>query len=751
MIGTPQRRRIGLVLSVAVAGVLFQVIHLGEHTVQMAMWVRHPQRAPWMSPWAHEGSLRLGQVDAGRSSETTIAVARGMEYLHLLGNLIFLCGVVALWILARSYRCARSQTRRALVVQGLHVGEHVVLVTTLVLFGRPVGMSTGFGLLEGTQLSTFRVWWHGGVNLLATAVCVGAIVALWSGVKRRVQTRAARRIALPVVATLSLPVVLALAFGQSAGPAAADHSAHETIDERVGFHLVDVAVSVGLDVESSAFHWDVTMDPVAMMGGGVCWIDVDRDGWLDLFVTDTWSDGEWGMWNSAGALPTTRIFRNIGGTFEEYTSQWSAGFAARANGCVAADFDSDGFTDLYVTTARENLLLWNSGGAGFEEGAGAAGVDAYGWHTGVAAGDIDGDGRIDLAVAGYADLNAPVSDASTGFPNTFAPVRDLIYLNKGPDAAGRPVFDDIAGTLGVEPAGAEYGLGVVLVDVDVDGDLDLYVANDTQPNRLYLNESSGSGGVRFRDVSAQSGADDPNSGMGIAAGDTNGDALPDLLVTNIAGQGHASLRSVRPTGGPDPAFSPSDDSVHRNGLDATGWGASFGDLDRDGQIDVLVATGAIPITTLSESSGSVAFFCGLDRADGFRDASADAGLDSLDARNGRGLSLADYDNDGDLDAVVTSIGQPLALLENRGSSGQWISIDPGPPDPGMRVVVELSDGTTIERQAMAGGSWLSSQDPRLHVGYADGVTIDRVVVTNSAGDTLQLTDVASATTIDLAG
>ena len=772
-------------MAIAISGLVFQVFHLGEHTAQMVMWVRHPQRAPWMSPWAMDLSRMLGRVDVGRSSETTLAVARGMEFLHLIGNAIFLAGVVAFWSLVRRMAAARSWARAAVVIQGLHLVEHVLLVTTLLVAGRPLGMSTGFGAFAGTRLSTYRVWWHGGVNLLATVVCAYALWAAWVERRERssssVHTRRAtdrtprttdgvdasdavpamaRKLSTSTVAVLAVPFVLAFAIGRPGGPVsamhdhdqAADHAARaaalQQVDGVDGLHFVDVASAIGLDVTHSAFRWDVTMDPVAMMGGGVCWIDVDDDGWLDLFVTDTWSDGEWGLWNATGHLPRTRIFRNDEGTFEEYTDQWNAGFEARANGCTTADFDGDGDTDLYVTSSRENLLLWNEDGDGFVEGAEQAGVDTYGWNTGAAAGDLNGDGLADLVVAGYADLNQRRPDASTGFPNTFEPVADTVYVNRGPDGAGHVSFEAV--DVGLEPDGPEYGLGVALVDLDADGDLDLTVANDTQPNRVYLDEPTRDAvGFSFIDASTESGADDANSGMGIATGDLNGDSLPDLVVTNLAGQGHASLQSAGIDSDGVPTFSESADAVRAAGLERTGWGASLADLDLDGDLDLLVASGDIPITDLDDSSEPLTYFCGLDDGSGLEDASDDVGLAALGDRNGRAVALADYDNDGDLDAVVTAIGQPLVLLQNRGTSGQWLTIDPGVPTPDLAVRVELSDGSVVERRTTGGGTWLSAEDPRVHVGMPTGVTIVGVDVTAPSGEVWSVSDVETDTTVEI--
>ena len=466
------------------------------------------------------------------------------------------------------------------------------------------------------------------------------------------------------------------------------------------------------------------MDPVAMMGAGVCWLDIDNDGWLDLFVTDTWSNGEWGRWQEQGALPTTRLFRNTGGEFVDVTDGWGAGIAVRGNGCAAADLDGDGFTDLYVTTERQNHLLWNQGGTGFVEGAEAAGVEAYGWSAGVAAGDIDGDGLIDLVVIGYADLNRPVADAQTGFPNTFEPIADWVFLNQG--EARRPAFAAV--DAGLEPDGFEYGLGVVLTDFDADGDLDLHVANDTQPNRLYRNESV-PGQPRFVDVSADSGADDPNSGMGIATTDVDDDLLPDLVVTNLAGQGHVALRSDS-----DVVFRSAFEAVRQNGVKATGWGTSFGDFDNDGDADLLIASGAIPIVGLDESSEPLTYVSN----DGgvFVDASTEVGLDALTPRNGRSVAVADYDNDGDLDAVVSAIGQPLMLLQNRQAGGDWLIVDPGAPLPGLRVQVLFESGRLIERVHHVGGSWLSSEDPRVHIGLGNHDVISTVWVWGADGGLL---------------
>lgn len=762
-----------LIVGVILSSLIFQVFHLAEHTAQMAQWVRFPNRGAWMSPWATEVALLFGRIEPSRISEMTTQMQRGMELLHLSGNLIFLVGAIGLFALVRSVPGAHCWARFGVVAQSLHVLEHVVLTATLFSTGRAVGLSTGFGTFDGTRLSTYRVWWHGLVNLLATGLCTLAVLA-WrrsgeAAVPARSPARQRLRPLVATLATLTVPLVLGFTFGQpvQATPIRQLASAAAPVDQaRSGqlgsneTHFVDVAAEVGLDMRHGAFAWDVTMDPVAMMGGGVCWLDVDGDGWLDLFVTNTWSNGEWGLWDASGSLPTTRLYQNAGGVFEDASVRWNSDLEARANGCVAADFNNDGHTDLYVTTSRSNLMLWNQDGEGFIEGAVDAGTDLYGWHTGVAAGDLNGDGWIDLVVAGYADLTKAISDATTGFPNTFTPVPDVVLLNQGSSDGAPTRFEAADGLLSGEQALPQYGLGVVLVDVDDDHDLDLYIANDTQPNQLYLNSpldedaKSPAGVVNFTfvEVGDAAGVADPNSGMGIGVGAIDNNATLDLVVTNLEGQGHASMYrrdadvvkfDAQPESGLDSG------PLRDLGLTQTGWGLSVGDLDLDGDLDAVIASGAIPIESLRGSAESLEYFAG-DGMGSFANESSIVGLDDVQHRNGRSVTFVDYDNDGDLDVLVSSIGEPMVLLQNRGTTGHWLTVDAGSVEPGMRVRAELDDGSVLERRALTGSSWLSSEDPRIHLGLGSATSIRRLVVTRLDGSVEVFDDVAVDQVVHLA-
>jgi len=513
-----------------------------------------------------------------------------------------------------------------------------------------------------------------------------------------------------------------------------------------GVRFVDVARHVGLDFRHGAFRFKTSADPVAMMGGGVCWLDIDGDGRLDLYAVNSYSiETDVARWKARGGLPRSTLYQNTGGRFVDVSRGSGADLDLRGNGCVAADFDGDGRTDLYVTAAGYDALLWNAGGGRFVEGARAAGIDAYGWHTAAAAGDVNADGRPDLFVAGYADLNAPVEGAAGGFPSTYAGVRDRLYLNLGPGPGGRPRFRDVAGEVGVEVDAVEHGLGAAFTDVDGDGRLDLYVANDLDPNRLYLNvPDEGPLGFRFDERGAEAGVADENAGMGVAAADASGDGRPDLVVTNSHRQLHGVFRSEgTDTGFADarPAFAPAFDTT------LAGWGASWADLDNDGSLDLVLANGAIPVTNLRMDAQPVKVLA--EQGGKVVDVGAGVGLGSLRV-NGRGLAVADYDDDGDLDVAVASIGGPLVLLRNSGAAGHWLEVELGRFAPGTRVTAVLPDGRRLVREAQAGTSYLSSEDPRVHFGLGSASRVRELVVRYPDGPVARLTDLAADRVVTIA-
>jgi Na+-translocating ferredoxin:NAD+ oxidoreductase RnfD subunit len=466
-----------------------------------------------------------------------------------------------------------------------------------------------------------------------------------------------------------------------------------------GYALANVARRVGLNFTQQSFRFGVTSDPTAMMGGGACWLDYDNDGWLDLFVVNNYTDSHYAEWQEHGGAPTGALFHNVHGHFVNVTGVSGLGVPMRGNGCVAADLNGDGRTDLFVTTATDDLLFWNNGDGTFTEGARKAGIVSFGWHTGAAVADVNGDDRPDLFVAGYTDMSQSIPTSVKGFPSNYEGVRDELFLN---DGGGR--FKDVGAQVGLDPKPYGHGLGAEFVDVNGDGRPDLYVANDEDPNALYLNEPGGKLGFHFVSAARAYRVADSNAGMGIAAADVTGDGRADLFVTNSRGQSNAAYASgnlrftdVR--------------SAFKLGVNPTGWGDAWVDLRNSGTDELVVANGAIPVTNVRKDAAPLQVFAHT----GGR--WLDSGLLRGLRVNGRGLAAADYDNDGRVDLAVNTVGGKLLLLHNTSPSGNWVEVQVEPFSPGSVVTAVSSDGRRQVRAVRAGSSYLSSEDPRVHFGF----------------------------------
>jgi hypothetical protein len=517
--------------------------------------------------------------------------------------------------------------------------------------------------------------------------------------------------------------------------------------------FVNVASDVGLDFRQGAFRWGVSGDPAAMEGGGLCWFDYDDDGWLDLYVVNSYAEQEFAQWKAAGGLPRSALFHNDHGKFEDVSAGSGADVEIRGNGCVAADLDLDGDTDLYVTTARSQVLLWNEGDGKFREGARAAGVDAYGWRTGAAVGDVNGDGWPDIFVAGYADMNSDNPAGTAGFPSTKLGVRDVLFLSNGRHD-GRVTFREVGRQVGLEVSKFEYGLGALFTDLEGDGDLDLYLANDTNPDRLYENVEWPGGpkadpeglGFRFEERAGPAGVADPGAGMGVSAGDYDGDGRSDLIVTNGRGQVHGVFKSNPPDEN-DPSYTDVRAELGPDFAGSVGWGVTWADLDLDTDLDLFVANGNIPVTDLAADGEPLEDY--VNDGSKFIDASAATGLDAVGDLLARGAAAADYDNDGDVDFAVSQIGGPLVLLQNRVSGKHWLEVALDGFHPGALVSVVLPDGRKLQREARAGGSYLSSEDPRCLFGLGEATEIKELVVSWPDGTETRLHDLEANQVVEV--
>jgi FG-GAP-like repeat/ASPIC and UnbV/Domain of unknown function (DUF6851) len=563
----------------------------------------------------------------------------------------------------------------------------------------------------------------------------------------RIARRASVMVGLSALLALSLTASLRWA-------SAATDSSHVSRDGFAGLRLESIARQVGLAFRQGAFRFGVSPDPAAMTGGGLCVLDYNNDGWLDLFAVNSYSAADILRWEKNGGLPRSALFRNTKGRFTNVSRRSRANLAVRGEGCVAADLNGDGYTDLYVTTAGYDKLLWNNGNGTFTQGARAAGIRAYGWHMGAAVGDVNGDGRPDLYVAGYADANLPVKGSSAGFPNNYAGVRDLLYLNMGRDRHGRSKFREVAVQAGLEAARFDHSMGAVFSDFDHDGRLDLYVANDGDPNRLYQNIAWPGGakadpaglGFRFEERAGSAGVADPNAGMGVAAADYSGDGLTDLFVSNSRGQGHAVYLGRPPTVGGSAFADVRAGFANAFGRSFTGWGASWVDLDLDTDLDLVLTNGAIPVTNLGKNAEPIQVLenqAAQGRPAQFVDGSGLVGVGSLPRAVGRGLVVADFANDGRPDIAVNTIGGRLQLLRTTGAEGHWLEVRLARFSPGAVVTAVLPDGRRLVREEQAGSSYLSSQDPRLLFGLGDATRVSELVVRSLGGVETHLTDVAA--------
>jgi Na+-translocating ferredoxin:NAD+ oxidoreductase RnfD subunit len=520
-----------------------------------------------------------------------------------------------------------------------------------------------------------------------------------------------------------------------------------------GIHLTNVAPALGLNFQQDSFRYGVSSDYTAMMGGGVCWLDYNGDGWEDLFAVNSYANTDTTRFEAHGGLPRTQLFENVHGHFRNVTARTHTGLQVQGDGCAAADLNGDGRPDLIVTTTNGIKLLWNNGNGTFTEGARAAGLTASGWYTGVAVADVNGDGRPDIFVAGYARPNDPVPNSLSGFPTNLVGVRDLLYLNEGNGPNGRARFREVGVQAGLEASDFSHGLGATFLDVNGDGRPDLYVANDEDPNQLYVNVPWPGGakadpaglGFRFENRAAASGVADPYAGMGVAV-DGGGSGPLDLFVTNSRHEPSAAFARARGSSFANvrPDFDPA------LGADSAGWGDSFVDLANSGTADLVLATGGIPVTSLRRDAGPLKVVAPVSGPDGALYGVTPNVVPAGLRVNGRGLAAADVDNDGRMEIAVNSIGGKLLLLKPTGPSGHWLDVKLSRFSPGAVVTITRADGRTVTQEVRAGASYLSSEDQRVHFGLGSAASVPRVSVRYPWGAESVLRNVRADSIVEVA-
>jgi hypothetical protein len=473
------------------------------------------------------------------------------------------------------------------------------------------------------------------------------------------------------------------------------------------------------------------------MGSGLAWGDYDRDGDPDLYVVNFSGEGatEEEGWN--------RLFRNDRGRFTDVTAD--AGVADAEGfgmGASFADFDADGWPDLYVANYGRNRLFRNRGDGSFEEVSSQLGVDDESWSVSVAWGDYDRDGLLDLYVANYVDfdegtkLAASPGDPSwqsiplSMNPNAFSAQTNRLFRQQADGT-----FADVSLMAGASNPGGR-SLGVAFVDMDGDGWLDLYVANDVSPNAL-LRNVGGEGESGFEDRSFATGTADPRGSMGLSVADLafggEPDGLADFFITHWVAQENALYEAVRAADG----FIEYRDRAQRVGLgqistDAVGWGCAFVDLDRDGRVDLVVANGSTLEVGEPPELEPQKLFLFWNDSRRFWNLAPAAGEAVDEARVARGLAAADYDRDGDVDlAISVNRGAPILLRNDSPNENHWLGIRLAASEPvarGARVSV-IGESGRQSRWYGADASFASGHDLELLFGLGgspEAVTVEVV-------------------------
>lgn len=496
--------------------------------------------------------------------------------------------------------------------------------------------------------------------------------------------------------------------------------------------FVDVTEQAGIHFEHVG-GIDLRVVP-ALVGSGAAWCDYDNDGKLDLYIVNSALVRP----ESDAVLPKNALYRNNGdGTFTDVTDAAGVGDTGWGMGCAFADYDNDGDADLYVTNYKANLFYRNNGDGTFKRfSSGAGGIGHNGFGAGIAWGDYDRDGYLDLYVGNYIEYTKVPQGDEVFFPYDFFGQANLLYLNKGDGG-----FINITDAAKVN-GGFHLTLGVAAADYDADGDLDLYLANDTDQNILYRND----GELTFTNTNrpdARSRTGDIRSGMGIAWGDYDADNDLDLFVTNWLDENNVLYRNSG-----DGTFTDvsAQSGVFESGLGKTCWGTALFDADNDGDLDLFFSAGHIDPASW-EAHGQADVFLQNNGDGTFTDISETVGLQQSNSYGvGRGVAVADYDADGDLDLfIVNSGGKPMLLRNDGGNQRQWLQIrtvGTVSNRDGIGALVKVRAGDLHQiQQVTAGGSYLSQSSIDVEFGLADYKTVDRIVIQWPSGIVQTLTDV----------
>jgi hypothetical protein len=507
-----------------------------------------------------------------------------------------------------------------------------------------------------------------------------------------------------------------------------------------------------VDVTSSAgIKWSLkTLAPgarylIETMGGGGGFIDYNGDGLLDIYLV---CYSQTPQPDSASKLKDV-LYRNNGdGTFTDVTESAGISNDMLGMGLTVGDYNNDGWPDLYITGYGASKLYRNNGNGTFTDVTRQAGVDNSQWGTSAAFFDFDNDGYLDLYVCNYLNF-----DPQGKVPCTFFDGRPYCNIAQFKGSSSLLFHNNRDGTFTDVSEKAKIanpngkGLGVIALDYNKDGRIDIFQANDAAPNFLFRNNGDGT----FSEVALEAGvAFDPNGnargGMGVDAEDIDGDGFPEIFVANFSGQTNAFFHNEG-----DGLFT---ETTYKMGLGQislpmSGFGSRFLDYNNDGLVDLFVLNGhpfepinkVAPETTYAEPP-----FLFENTGKGFRDVAAEHGAPLKKLYVGRGLAVGDFDNDGDPDLLLINVGEPPVLLRNDGGNrNNWLGIKlvgskSNRDGIGANVTVTAA-GKRRTRQLLGGTSYCSASDMRLLFGLGDSTKVDEVSVRWPSGQSSVLKNV----------
>jgi hypothetical protein len=474
------------------------------------------------------------------------------------------------------------------------------------------------------------------------------------------------------------------------------------------------------------------------IGPGCAFLDYDNDGWMDiLFVNSGPSD----FFTPSKPLRNALYHNNHDGTFTDVTDKAGLGETKSFGmGVAVGDYDGDGWPDIYITAYGRNTLYHNNHDGRFTDVSEKSKTGLSGWFTGAVWFDYDNDGKLDLFLSSHVEYNKNISCGNNALgrkyyciPRIFKPTPSRLLHNNGDGT-----FTDVSQESGIANSMGK-AFGAVATDIDNDGRMDLFVANDTVPNFLFHNLGNG----KFKEIGLEAGVaysdtGKARSGMGVDAADFDADGWQDLFVANIDVELFSLYHNEK-----NLTFSETPGEIAKYSSNLSGWGLKFFDYDDDGDVDLLLANG-YPDDMVGLVSARTTYREPLlmfeNRGGVFHNVSAESGPVFQKQFPARGLAIGDYDNDGYLDALVCNNGEAPVLLHNEGKhQNHWVGVqlaarESNPASVGAKILW-TAGGVTRSKLKAGGGSFMSSHDPREILGIGPAKKMDSIEVHWPSGKT----------------